>query len=185
MPPERASRPVGVVLPPGEQGALSLVLNQKVDVDDWREAAQKEKNSSGSPPVGFSHPCVQRRESLSISLIGHSGNDDTRFRREPAVHYRLTRAGECRGVRQAAEKAHVRVGVCGTPARPRIGDRSTRRRCPWRQRCRRAGDWQPLRGSRQRRRNIACTRETIGGQLGVAAKAVRQLTVAATVGRSP
>src|SRR3954453_8517019 len=47
------ARPVGVILPPGEQGAAPIVLDQQVDIDQRREAAEEEKKLLGQPVAGL------------------------------------------------------------------------------------------------------------------------------------
>jgi hypothetical protein len=62
---------IGGILPPGEQGTSSVVLDQKIDVYQWRKAAEEKKKFLGQPVEGLSHPSVQRFESLPVNLFLH------------------------------------------------------------------------------------------------------------------
>ena len=63
---------VGLVLPPREEGAVALVPNQEIYVDQRCEAAEEEEKLLRQPVGRLSHPGVQRRKRLLISLFHDS-----------------------------------------------------------------------------------------------------------------
>src|SRR5450759_263312 len=90
------------ILPPGQQGAAPIVLNQEIYVHQRREAAEEEKELLRQPADGLSHPGVQRRKGLPMNLVHHSGYDDTKSVRPP-------------GGRQSENRREV-----ASPSRPRM-----------------------------------------------------------------
>ena len=67
---------VGLILPPGEQGTATIVLDQEIHVYQGRKAAEEEKEFLRQPAGGLSHPGVQRRKGLIMNLF-HSCYDFT------------------------------------------------------------------------------------------------------------
>src|SRR5450759_974843 len=85
--------PVVFILPPGEQGAAAIVLNQEIYVHQRREAAEEEEEFFRQPVAGHSHPGVQRPKGLPMNLFHHSGYDDTRSVRPPGGRPSKNRGG--------------------------------------------------------------------------------------------
>ena len=68
---------IGFILPPGEQRAAVVVLNQQVDVDERREAAEEEEEFLRQSAGGLAYPSIQHCKSLLMILFDHAGYDDT------------------------------------------------------------------------------------------------------------
>ncbi len=70
------ARSVGLILSPGEQRAaalVALILDQEIDIDKRRKAAEKEEELFRQTAAGLRHPGVQHCKGLSLGLIHHAG----------------------------------------------------------------------------------------------------------------
>ena len=98
---------VGLILPPREESPVAIVLDQKIHIDQRREATKEEEELLRQPASGLAHPGVQRRKGLLVNVFDHSGYDDTRSSRQPGGASRLITALSLQPSRKRKEQCVV------------------------------------------------------------------------------